>query len=211
MLYLTLCKTRSKEINVRAKLAVKTKAQVFLSHMKTLNPSSNPKGIRLKRAIQALKAELSKNTKAYGGTRKETAKNTIDNVMFIVGPATDIFPMFFLSAIPAIMTAPGDIILNNGETMETSVKTTPISVSLNSAHNPFLCAAILWAISCMKKDAVIIAVNTASMLGSLIWAKVNVAIPNDNPMPTTSNAAIDKCVISFLLKCTFPLIGSNGT
>ena len=41
---------------VRAKLNVKADAQTFLFHEKTLKPSRMPNGIRLKRAIQALKA-----------------------------------------------------------------------------------------------------------------------------------------------------------
>jgi len=52
------------EIIVRTKLAVKAKAQNFLFHRKTLNPSSIPRGIRLKSAIQALKAATRKNIEA---------------------------------------------------------------------------------------------------------------------------------------------------
>ena len=39
---------------MRIKLDVKAKTQFFLFHWKTLNPSSIPKGMRLKTAIQAL-------------------------------------------------------------------------------------------------------------------------------------------------------------
>jgi len=146
---------------VRTKLAVKASAQTFLSHRKTLNPSSNPKGMRLKRAIQALKAAPSRNIGA--GIRNAIAKNIVDKAMFVAGPAIDIFPTLSLSANPATITAPGDMILKNGEIMESSVKMAPMTVSLNSAQNPFLCAAVLWAISCMKKDVVNIIVNKTNV------------------------------------------------
>lgn len=200
------------EITERTKLAIKAKAHIFLFHWKTLNPSSIPKGMRLKSAIQALKAATSMRTEAYWGIGNATAKNMVDSAMFVAGPAIDILPILSLFASPATITAPGDIILKSGEITENSVKMAPINVNLNSAHNPFLCAVILWAISCMKKDVVKIAVNTANIAGCPpIAAYTSGNIPIDNPMPMTSNAPIVKCMISLMLKCTFPLFGSVGT
>jgi len=83
--------------------------------------------------------------------------------MFVIGPAMDVFPMLFMSADPAIITAPGDIILKSGVITEINVKMAPMSVSLNSAHNPSLCATILWAISCRKKDVVNIIVKVTNI------------------------------------------------
>ena len=148
---------------MRAKLAVKAKTQIFLFHRKILNPSSMPNGMRLKRAIQALKAAPSIRIGGRWGRRNTNARSIVDNAMFVAGPAMDIFPIFSLSANPAIITAPGDIILKNSGSMESIVRMAPINVSLNSAHSPFLCAAILCAISCMKKDAVNIVANRANM------------------------------------------------
>jgi len=192
---------------VRAKLAVKAEAQIFLFQKKTFNPSSIPMGIRLKSAIQALTAAPSRRigVKSYWGIGNAIAKNIVDNTMFVAGPAMDIFPMLSLSANPAIITAPGDMILKNGENMENSVRMAPMNVSLNSAHNSFLCAAILWAISCVKKDAVKIAVNRANINDPPILGKAPRVIPQDNPMPITSSVAIVKCWISLVLKFIFRL------
>lgn len=124
---------------VRIKLVAKANAQIFLLHIKTLNPSSIPKGIKLKTAIQALKKAPKKSMAAnveVSAREKAMVKKAIDNTMFVAGPAMDIFPMRDLSAYPATMTAPGDIILNMIGSMEINVKAAPMRVNLNSAHNP---------------------------------------------------------------------------
>jgi len=123
--------------------------------------------MRLKRAIQALKKAPIANievVRVFWRDRNAAIRNPVDNTMFVIGPVMDIFPTLSLSADPAIMTAPGDMILKNIGNMESSVKTAPMSVSLNSAHNPFFCAVILWAISCVKKDVVKISVSEANMM-----------------------------------------------
>lgn len=152
------------EIKVRTKLTVKAETQTFLFHRKILNPSSIPKGIKLKRAIHALKAAPIANIKLLcGGDKIEITRKTVDNAIFVVGPAMAIFPMFSLSVNPEIITAPGDIILKNCDIMESNVKMAPINVSLNSAHSPLFCAAILWAISCVKNDVVKMAVKETNI------------------------------------------------
>jgi hypothetical protein len=128
---------------VRIRLIAKAKAQIHLFQEKTLKPSSIPKGIKLKKAIQALMAKLSKNTRLSVGTESAVNRKARDSVMFVAGPAMEIFPTLFLSKNPPIITAPGDIILKKGEIVESRVKAAPKNVSLNSAHNPFLCAANL--------------------------------------------------------------------
>lgn len=49
------------ERTVKTRLSVKVVAQIFLFQTNTLSPSNMPKGMRLKRAIQALKAAPVKN------------------------------------------------------------------------------------------------------------------------------------------------------
>jgi len=122
----------------------------------------------------------------------------------------DIFPIFFALLIPATITAPGDMILKRGETMEISVRIAPRNVSLNSAQRLVLCAIILWAISCVKKEVVRIIVNVVNIKGPPITWRVYGKMPIDSPMPVTSSAAIVRCLISLLLKCIFPFVGSVG-
>lgn len=147
----------------------KAKVQIFLLHMKTLKPSRIPKGIKLKKAIQALKkAPIKSMAVIVEVVARERAivKKAVDNTIFVAGPAMDIFPIRDLSAYPATMTAPGDMILNIIGSMETNVRTAPMRVNLNSAHNPCFCAVILCAISCMKKDAVKIMAKLINNAGS---------------------------------------------
>jgi hypothetical protein len=99
---------------VRIRLAAKAKAQTILFHEKTLKPSSIPKGIRLKNAIQALMAKPIKKMK-LSEARSVVKRKAKDKTIFVKGPATEIFPTRFLSKNPPIITAPGDIILKNGE------------------------------------------------------------------------------------------------
>lgn len=129
--------------------------------------------MRLKRAIQALKAAPNKNNEENGIGRKPREKNVIDRIMFVTGPAMDIFPMSSLRAGPEIITAPGEMILKTGEIMEISVMAAPINVSLNSAHKPLVWAATLWAISCTKKDAVRITAKATTIKVPPSWLKTS--------------------------------------
>jgi hypothetical protein len=159
------------EPTVKAKLAAKAEAQTFLSQLKILYPSRIPMGIKLKRAIQALKKAPRRNIPEYGLGTKAMANITVDRTMLTAGPEIDIFPILSRPAAPEIMTAPGEMTLNQSEITEMKVKTAPQSVSLNSAHNPRLCAVTLCAISCVKKDAVRIAVKAANVRAQSTCAK----------------------------------------
>ncbi len=78
----------------------------------------------------------------------------IERTMLVKGPARAVFPAFFLVIGPAIITAPGDIILKNGSNIEIRVMSAPKGVNRNSAHSPKCCADSLWAISCSRKENV---------------------------------------------------------
>jgi len=96
-----------------------------------------PKGIRLKRAIQALKAAPNIAiiwTKLLGGYNMNMT-DIIERVMFVKGPARAVLPKVSLLIGPEIITAPGEIIFK-GETIERRVISAPNMVNRNSAHNP---------------------------------------------------------------------------
>lgn len=76
--------------------------------------------------------------------------------MLVAGPAIEIFPISSMRVCPEIMTAPGAIILK-GNRIDMNVKMAPQRVNRNSAHKPRRCADILCAISCARKDPVIMA------------------------------------------------------
>jgi len=66
-----------------------------------------------------------------------TGVNTVESAMFVRGPARAVFPACFLVIDPAIITAPGDIILKNANgSIERRVMSAPKRVSRNSAHSP---------------------------------------------------------------------------
>lgn len=118
--------------------------------------------------------------------------------MLVKGPAIAVFPAVSLSMEPAIITAPGEMILKNGRKMEKAVISAPNKVNRNSAHKPKCCADNLWASSCRRNVKVnIIAriAKTSSVKGS----------PNDHcktmdsPTPMTSKALRVRCRISVRL------------
>ena len=147
-------------MSVRAMLITKAVVQIVLFQVKILYPSNMPNGMRLKRAIHALKAAPKMAAGKLIG-EKAIARNAAERMMLVVGPAMLILPIFRWSAYPPIITAPGAIILKNGEAIDNNVNNAPISVKRNSAHKPFFCAIVLWAISCVKNDAVTMMVNSA--------------------------------------------------
>lgn len=141
------------ETNDRVKLDTKARAQTFLFQLKILDPSRIPIGMRLNRAIYALiNATSMKRDENKLGT-KLRPRNKVDKRRFVAGPTIDICAISRNPAEPAIIIAPGAIILK-GEKTDTNVRTAPQSVNLNSAHSPLLWAAILCAISCMRKEIV---------------------------------------------------------
>jgi len=117
---------------VRIKAGTKTNPQMALFHLKTFQPSSIPIGKRLKRAIQALKVALKSAILEKGIIENEITARA----RFVIGPAIAVFPTTSLSANPAIITAPGEIILKNGEIMDMRVSKTPSIINRNSAHKP---------------------------------------------------------------------------
>jgi len=116
---------------------MKTIAQIILFQEKTFQPSKMPNGMRLKTAIHALKAALKRAISANGaGKRGYTANEIIERARLVTGPATAVFPTVSLSATPAIITAPGEIILKSGEKIEMRVIRAPNVVNRNSAQRP---------------------------------------------------------------------------
>ena len=57
----------------------------------------------------------------------------VEMAMFVIGPAMAVFPTVSLVPAPAIITAPGEIILN-GRKIQINVMRAPCIVSRNSAH-----------------------------------------------------------------------------
>ena len=115
---------------------MKTITQTILFHPNTFDPSSIPKGMRLKKAIHALKAAPNIRTilrKELNGYAKK--RNRIESIMLVKGPARAVFPPISLLIGPAIITAPGEISLI-GETIESKVMRAPNMLNRNSAHNP---------------------------------------------------------------------------
>jgi len=116
---------------------MKTIVQTILFQEKTFQPSKMPNGIRLKRAIHALKAALKRATLINGwGKSWDSANEMTERARLVTGPATAVFPTVCLSADPAIITAPGEIILKNGEKIDMRVIKAPNVVNRNSAQRP---------------------------------------------------------------------------
>jgi len=122
---------------VNARASVKTTAQTILFHSKIFKPSSMAKGMTLNKAIQALKVKLQIAIEVIGLAKWAIGNEMMERIMFVNGPATAVFPIISLFAEPAIITAPGAIILKklNG-IIESKVKRTPNKIKRNSAHNP---------------------------------------------------------------------------
>lgn len=97
------------------------------------NPSIMPKGIRLKAARKALIKAIIQKISSVNAAIKTHPK---EMKMLVRGPANAVFPIVSLVADPAIITAPGEIILNGGgRKIEIRVMSAPCIVNLNSAHN----------------------------------------------------------------------------
>ena len=118
---------------------MKAKAHTGLFHRKTLNPSNIPNGIRLKIAMMALINALKPAIIAMvlDAPMAKIAVHIVEIMMFVKGPARAIFPACFFVIGPAIITAPGDIILKNVKgIIERRVMSAPKRVSRNSAQSP---------------------------------------------------------------------------
>lgn len=119
--------------------------QASLFHRNTFNPSMIPKGTKLNKAmiafIHAPKNEIVCRKLLF--VLAKTAMHIAEITMFIRGPARAVCPASLLVIGPAIITAPGDIILKNGKGIENRVMRAPNRVSRNSAHSPKYCAESL--------------------------------------------------------------------
>jgi len=121
------------------------KAQTFLLHQNIFNPSIMPKGMRLKKAIKALiHATIQKKMFCVVAA---IVVHIVERMTLVNGPERAVFPAVSFVAGPAIIMAPGEIILKKGRSIEIRVMSAPCMVSRNSAHNPRCCAENLWASS----------------------------------------------------------------
>lgn len=115
----------------------KAAAHTALFHPKTFRPSNTPKGMRLKKAMKALMNALYKAmVERLPVENIATPRNIVESTRLVEGPAREIFPIVSLLPLPAIITAPGEMILKRGESMEIRVKRAPTVVNRNSAQNP---------------------------------------------------------------------------
>jgi len=66
--------------------------------------------------------------------------HSAERMMLVKGPERAVFPAVSFETGPATITAPGEMILKNGRSIEIRVMSAPCMVSRNSAHNPKCCA-----------------------------------------------------------------------
>ena len=176
---------------VNGKDAPNAMPHTILLHQNTFSPSMMPKGMRLKRAMRALiYAMVQKNTFCVVTA---IMVHTVDRIMLVKGPASPVLPALSLVIGPAIITAPGEMILK-GRSIERRVISAPCIVNRNSAHNPKRCADILWAISWRRK----LRVNTVARLAKISERSANWGT-KDKPTPMTSKAPRVRCLSSVVL------------
>ena len=65
-----------------------------------------------------------------------TEAQIVESAMFVRGPATAVLPASVLVVVPGIITAPGEMILKNGTSIDIRVMRAPKRVSRNSAQSP---------------------------------------------------------------------------
>lgn len=65
-----------------------------------------------------------------------TEAQIVESAMFVTGPAAAVLPASVLVVVPAIITAPGEMILKNGTSIDSRVMRAPKRVSRNSAQSP---------------------------------------------------------------------------
>lgn len=170
-------------------------AHTILFHQNTFNPSMMPKGMRLKRAMIALiHAPKTATVPTKFCVVTAIMIHTAERTMLVKGPARAVFPALSLVIGPAIITAPGEIILKGMGSIEREVIIAPNIVSRNSAHNSKRCADNLWASSWIRK----LKVNTVARLAKISGRSANCRT-NDKPTPMTSNAPRARCLSSVAL------------
>ncbi len=170
--------------------AMNATVQTILFHQNTFNPSMTPKGIRLKKAKSALIHETIQ--KEMFCVLAAIIAHRAERIMFTTGPERAVFPAVTFVTGPAIITAPGEIILKRGRSVETRVMSTPCIVSRNSAQKPKCCAENLWASSWRKKLRVNAIARLTRPVGSVDRKK-------EKPTPNTSNVPKVKCLSSVVL------------
>jgi len=181
---------------INATDAINAMAHTILFHQNTFNPSIMPKGMRLKRAMIALihapKTEMIHRNSLCVLIAIMT--HMVERIMLVEGPARAVFPALSFVIGPAIITAPGEMILKKGRSIERRVISAPCIVNRNSAHNPKRCADNLWATSWRRK----LKVNTVARLAKISGRSTNWGT-KDKPTPITSNAPRVRCFSSVVL------------
>jgi len=129
--------------------------------------------------------------------------NMVEMMMLVNGPERAIFPVFSFVAGPAIIMAPGEMILNNGRSIEIRVMSAPCMINRNSAHNPKCCAENLWASSWRRKLSVNAVARLARMSSSTCWMK-------DKPTPKTRNVPRVRCLSSVVLNQKIFAVGRGA-
>jgi len=126
--------------------------------------------------------------------------HTVERIMLVKGPERAVFPAVSLVTGPTIITAPGEMILKKGRSIERRVMSAPCMVSRNSAHNPKCCADILWASSWRRK----LRVKTIERLTKIsvvisCWLLLAAWGMKDKPTPMTRSAPRARCLSSVVL------------
>ena len=116
----------------------------------------------------------------------------VERIMLVNGPERAVFPEVSLVTGPAIITAPGEMILKKGRSIERRVMSAPCMVSRNSAHNPKCCAENLWASSWRRK----LRVNAMARLTRMVSPTYGM---KDKPTPMTRRVPRVKCLSSVVL------------
>ena len=116
----------------------------------------------------------------------------VERTMLVKGPERAVFPAVSFVTGPAIITAPGEMILKKGRSIEIKVISAPCMVNRNSAHNPKCCAENLWASSWRRKDRVNAIARLTRSAGPTYGMK-------EKPTPITSKVPRVKCLSSVVL------------
>ena len=122
----------------------------------------------------------------------------VERTMLVKGPERAVFPAVSFVTGPAIITAPGEMILKKGRSIEIRVISAPCMVNRNSAHNPKCCAENLWASSWRRKDRVNAMARLTRVSGHFVSASSMYGM-KDKPTPKTSKVPRVKCLSSVVL------------
>jgi hypothetical protein len=126
---------------------------------------------------------------------KANVRIRVESAMLVRGPAIAVFPAVSLFMEPAIITAPGEMILKSGRKIEKAVISAPNKVSRNSAHKPKYCAVNLWASSC-KRNVKVNTITRIAKTSGVLGISSDPYKTMDSPTPMTSKALRVRCRIS---------------